>query len=148
LVSSRSLLPTRNYVRNAGLPAARCVFLLRSITSEREIENFTKIFSSVGEPDPHPDPIRISRIRMFLGLRIRIRIRLSQVRILLRIRIQLRIRLRILLSSSKNSKKNLDLFYFVTAMTFYHCSGSASGSLGFEHPGSVFGSLVRGTVRI
>ncbi len=43
---------------------------------------------------------------------------------------------RILPSSSKNSKKTLDFFCFVDFfITFYQCSGSASVSLYFEHPG-------------
>ncbi len=56
----------------------------------------------------------------FWASQIRIRIRQSQVRI----------RLWILLSSSKNIKKNLDFYCFVTSFwLFYQCSGSASGSV-------------------
>ncbi len=50
--------------------------------------------------------IRICRIQMFLGLLDPDRIRQSEVWI------------RILLSSSKNSKKNLDSYYFVTSYCF------------------------------
>jgi hypothetical protein len=58
--------------------------------------------------------IRI-RKHMFLASRIRIRIHLSEIWI----RILLWIRIRILLSSCKNSKKNLDSYYFVLFLTFY-----------------------------
>ncbi len=64
-------------------------------------------FDRSADPDP-PDA------HVFWASRIRIRIHYSEVWI--RIRIQLWIR--ILLSSCKNSKKNLDSYYFVTLFEF------------------------------
>ncbi len=49
----------------------------------------------------------------------RIRIRIHQSEVWIRIQILLWIRIRILLSACKNSKKNLDSYYFVTLFEFF-----------------------------
>jgi hypothetical protein len=71
--------------------------------------------------------IRIRRIRIFLGLPIRTRIP-----------IRIRIGLWILSSSSKESKKNLDFYCFLTSLWLFT---SVPDPNVFEPPGSEFGSV-------
>jgi hypothetical protein len=66
--------------------------------------------SSVADPDPNPDPHLFGPPGSGSTS--------QEVWIRIRIRLLLWIRIRILLSSCKNSKKNLDSYYFVTLFDF------------------------------